>query len=48
MRKDNNNSNRKLMQELEAAIKDLKKIQRDRDKLVEDFNNQKTNFKPGQ
>ncbi|NJL15305.1 MAG: hypothetical protein HC913_21420 [Microscillaceae bacterium] len=48
MRKGSNNSNRKLMQELEAAIKDLKKIQRDRDKLVEDFNTQKTNFKPGQ
>lgn len=46
MRESNkgNNSNRKLMQDLESAIRDLKEIQKQRDKLVQDFKIEKTNY----
>ncbi len=46
MRESNkgNNSNRKLMQDLESAIRDLKEIQKQRDKLVQDFKIEKSNF----
>ncbi len=46
MRESNkgNNSNRKLMQDLESAIRDLKEIQKQRDKLVQDFKVEKSNF----
>jgi hypothetical protein len=39
-----NNSSRKLMQDLEGAIRDLKEIQKQRDKLVEDFKIEKSSF----
>ncbi len=38
------NSNRKLMQDLEGAIRDLKEIQKQRDKLVEDFKLEKSSY----